>query len=61
MPIPDYQSLMQSVLVATSKDEVRIRPIMDKLANQLELSSLEKLISNLSSSENVGETELAHV
>jgi hypothetical protein len=61
MPIPDYQSLMLPVLVASSKGEVRISPIMDKLANHLGWSSLEQLINNLSGSENAGETELAHV
>jgi restriction system protein len=38
MSIPDYQSLMLPVLVASSKGEVRIGQVVDALANQLELS-----------------------
>jgi restriction system protein len=37
MSIPDYQSLMLPVLVASSKGEVRIGPVVDELANQLGL------------------------
>jgi restriction endonuclease Mrr len=38
MSIPDYQSLMLPVLVASSKGEVRIGQVVDELADQLELS-----------------------
>jgi restriction system protein len=38
MSIPDYQSLMLPVLVASSKGEVRIGQVVDELANQLGLS-----------------------
>ncbi len=38
MFIPDYQSLMLPVLVASSKGEVRIGPVVDELADQLGLS-----------------------
>ena len=39
MSIPDYQSLMLPVLLASSKGEVRIGPVVDALADQLSLSS----------------------
>lgn len=39
MSIPDYQSLMLSVLRAASKSEVRIGDVVDALANELNLSS----------------------
>jgi restriction system protein len=42
MSIPDYQSLMLPVLVASSKGEVRIGPIVDELADQLGLSPEER-------------------
>jgi restriction system protein len=42
MSIPDYQSLMLPVLVASSKGEVRIGPLVDDLADQLGLSSEER-------------------
>ena len=42
MSIPDYQSLMLPVLVACSKGEVRIGPVVDELANQLGLSPEER-------------------
>jgi restriction system protein len=42
MPIPDYQSLMLPVLVASSKGEVRIRSVVDDLADQLGLSPEER-------------------
>ena len=38
MPIPDYQSLMLPVLLASSRGEVRIGPVVDDLADQLKLS-----------------------
>lgn len=38
MTIPDYQSLMLPVLVASSKGEVRIGTVVEKLADQLGLS-----------------------
>jgi restriction system protein len=38
MSIPDYQSLMLPVLLASSKGEVRIGPVVDALADQLSLS-----------------------
>ena len=42
MSIPDYQSLMLPVLVASAKGEVLIGPVVDELANQLELSPEER-------------------
>lgn len=42
MTIPDYQSLMVSVLVASSKGEVRIGAVVEELADQLGLSSQER-------------------
>src|SRR5437660_414801 len=42
MSIPDYQSLMLPVLVASSKGEVRIGPVVDQLADQLGLSPEER-------------------
>jgi restriction system protein len=42
MSIPDYQSLMLPVLVASAKGEVRIGPVVDELANQLGLSPEER-------------------
>jgi restriction system protein len=38
MSIPDYQSLMLPVLLASSKGEVRIGPVVDVLADELGLS-----------------------
>jgi len=38
MSIPDYQSLMLPVLLASSKGEVRIRDVVDQLALELGLS-----------------------
>ena len=38
MSIPDYQSLMLPVLVASSKGEVRIGSVVDQLADQVGLS-----------------------
>jgi len=38
VPIPDYQSLMLPVLLASSRGEVRIGPVVDDLADQLKLS-----------------------
>lgn len=38
MAIPDYQSLMLPVLLAASKDEVRIGDVVEELANELKLS-----------------------
>jgi restriction system protein len=38
MSIPDYQSLMLPVLVASSKGELRVGPVVEELADQLGLS-----------------------
>jgi restriction system protein len=38
MPIPDYQSLMLPVLVASSKGEVRIGQVVEELAGEFGLS-----------------------
>ena len=38
MSVPDYQSLMLPVLVASTKGEVRIGEVVEELANQLRLS-----------------------
>jgi len=38
MTVPDYQSLMLPVLVASSKGEVRIGDVVNQLAEELELS-----------------------
>jgi len=42
MPIPDYQSLMLPVLVASSTGEVRIGAVVEELADQLGLSLEER-------------------
>jgi restriction system protein len=42
MPIPDYQSLMLPVFVASSKGEVRISAVVDELADQLKLTPEER-------------------
>ena len=42
MPIPDYQSLMLPVLMASCKGEVRIGEIVNQLADQLELTPEER-------------------
>lgn len=42
MSIPDYQSLMLPVLLACSKGEVRVGPVVEELANQLGLSPEER-------------------
>jgi len=42
MPIPDYQSLMLPVLVASSKGEVRIGSVVEQLADQLGLTTQER-------------------
>jgi restriction system protein len=42
MSIPDYQSLMLPVLIASTKGEVRVGPVVDELANQLGLSQEER-------------------
>ena len=42
MPIPDYQALMLPVLVASSKGEVRIRGLVEELADHLGLSPQER-------------------
>jgi len=42
MSIPDYQSLMLPVLVASAKGEVRIGPVAEELANQHGLSPEER-------------------
>jgi restriction system protein len=42
MAVPDYQSLMLPVLVASSKDEVRIGDVVNQLADELKLSPEER-------------------
>jgi restriction system protein len=42
MAVPDYQSLMLPVLIASSKGEVRIGSVVDELADQLGLTSDER-------------------
>lgn len=42
MPIPDYQSLMLPVLVASAKGEVRIGTVVEQLADQLSLTAQER-------------------
>jgi restriction system protein len=42
MPIPDYQSLMLPVLLASSRGEVRIGPVVDQIADELGLSQEER-------------------
>ena len=42
MAVPDYQSLMLPVLVASSKGEVRIGSVVDELADQLGLTLEER-------------------
>src|SRR5262249_3043788 len=42
MSIPDYQSLMLPVLVASSKGEVRIGQVVEELADQLKLPAEER-------------------
>lgn len=42
MSIPDYQSLMLPVLVASSKGEVKVGAVVEELANQLGLSPDER-------------------
>jgi len=42
MPIPDYQSLMLPVLVASSKGEVRIGSVIEILAGELQISPEER-------------------
>jgi restriction system protein len=42
MPIPDYQSLMLPVLVASAKSEVRIGSAVEELADQLGLNPQER-------------------
>lgn len=42
MTIPDYQSLMLPVLVASSKGEVRVSQVVDELADQLGLTPEER-------------------
>jgi restriction system protein len=42
MPIPDYQSLMLPVLIASAKGEVRVGPVVEELANLLGLSMEER-------------------
>ena len=42
MPVPDYQSLMLPVLVASSKGEVRIGDVVNQLADQLKLNPEER-------------------
>jgi restriction system protein len=42
MPIPDYQSLMLPVLVCSLDGEVAIRAVVDKLADDLELTPEER-------------------
>jgi len=42
MTVPDYQTLMLPVLVASSKGEVRIGDVVNQLADELKLSSEER-------------------
>ena len=42
MPIPDYQSLMLPVLLASSNGEARIGAVVEELADQLGLSPEER-------------------
>src|SRR6516165_11191216 len=42
MSIPDYQSVMLPVLVASSRGEVRIGQVVEELADQLKLSPEER-------------------
>ncbi len=42
MPIPDYQSLMLPVLVASAKGEVRIGSVIEILADELQISPEER-------------------
>ena len=42
MLIPDYQSLMLPVLAASAKGEVRIGQVVEKLADQMNLSPEER-------------------
>jgi restriction system protein len=42
MSIPDYQSLMLPVLVASAKGEVRVGPVVEELGDQLGLSPEER-------------------
>ena len=42
MPVPDYQSLMLPVLMASTTGEIRIADAVDRLAKQLNLSSDER-------------------
>ena len=42
MAVPDYQSLMLPVLAASSKDEVRVGDVVNKLAEELKLSPEER-------------------
>jgi len=42
MAVPDYQSLMLPVLVASSKGDVRIGSVVDELADELGLTSEER-------------------
>src|SRR5271166_2639242 len=42
MPIPDYQSLMLPVLVASTSGEIRVSDAVDRLAEQLGLTADER-------------------
>jgi restriction endonuclease Mrr len=42
MSIPDYQSLMLPVLIASEGGEVRIRDVVERLANELKLTPDER-------------------
>ena len=42
MAVPDYQSLMLPVLVASSKEEIRIGDVVNELAEELKLSPEER-------------------
>ena len=42
MPIPDYQSLMLPVLIASSNGEMRIGSVVDTLAEKLGLTPEER-------------------
>src|SRR5689334_22644101 len=42
MPVPDYQSLMIHALSAAADGEVRIGDVVERLANQLDLTTEER-------------------
>jgi restriction system protein len=42
MPIPDYQSLMEPVLLKAANGEVRVRDVIGRLGAELGLSEAER-------------------